>query len=345
MYNTARIVTLQSVFESPQWQNSSAKLPLAVGRNNDGEAVVLDLARLPHLLIAGMTGSGKSVCMDSIILSLLSKFSCDELNFILADLKVVEFEQYRDIKHLKFPVLSEPADVLNALKWCVAEMNRRYMVLANAGCKTNSQYNAAGYGKMPYIIFVLDELSDVMLGDKKAASSAEKAICKICQRGRAAGIHLVISTQRPSKKVVTPQIAANIPSCIVFKMLARDGMCFIENGMTEQLEDSGDMIFMSFGNTNCQYVRGAFASEQTKSRIIDSVKSDSVQESDTVSSETRKYFREGDNQEFLRVLSWALEEPGKITPSYLQRVLEIGYNQAAEYMDILRERGVIPPAK
>ena len=168
MQDMKKIVTLKSIFESLQWQNSSAKLPLAVGRNNDGEAVVLDLARLPHLLIAGMT---------------------------------------------------------------------------------------------------------------------------------------------------------------------------------EQLEDSGDMIFMSFGNTNCQYVRGAFASEQTKSRIIDSVKSDSVQESDTVSSETRKYFREGDNQEFLRVLSWALEEPGKITPSYLQRVLEIGYNQAAEYMDILRERGVIPPAK
>ena len=185
-----KLVTLQSIFESPEWQDSNARLPLALGKDTDGNVIVPDLARMPHLLISGVTGSGKSVCMDSIILGLLSKFSPDDLHLVLADLKFVEFHHYQDIPHLQFPIANSCEETLTALQWCVAEIDRRYQVMETR------QYNDAGHSKLPYIVFILNGLSDLMLNETVMAEAAENAISSICTKGHAVGIHLIISTSR-----------------------------------------------------------------------------------------------------------------------------------------------------
>ena len=356
MKKTKKVVTLKSIFESPQWQNSSAKLPLAIGKDEKGEVVIADLVSLPHLLIGGTTGSGKSVCMDSIILGLLSKFSPDDLHLILADLKVVEFTQYQDVPHLQFPVATSCEETLTALQWCVAEIERRYQVLGTSRCREIHQYNDAGYLKLPYIVFILDELADLMVNDKKLAEKVESAIVQICQKGHTVGIHIIISTARPSRQVITPLIDRNISARLAFRTPSY--ICsevILGKRGAEMLSGYGDMLALLPSNEDLISSQGAYADDQMIKAFINTLipykqhKQPEIDPLDlpienleSVADEIKKFIFLGDTNGFLEALRLVIAEPDKAAARYLQMYLHIGYNRAVGYMDLLRERGVIP---
>ena len=351
MKKTKKVVTLKSIFESPQWQNSSAKLPLAIGENDKGEVIIGDLAGLPHLLIGGMTGSGKSVCMNSIILGLLSKFSPDDLHLILADLKIVEFADYQDLPHLRFPIANSNEDTLNALQWCPSEIDRRYQVLKDAQCREIHQYNSLGYQKMPYIVFILDELSDLMVNDPDLAEAAENAISSICTKGRTVGVHLIISTSRADGKVLPFSIRANIPAHIAFRLYSADSSCImLGRPGGEKLKRHGDMLMQLPFEEKLLRCQGAYADDKMIKEFIDALvpckqqKIDPldlpVENMESIAEEIKKFIRSDDTQGFLEAVKIAVSTE-KAGASYLQRHLHISYNRAAEYMALLRERGVI----
>ena len=351
MQDMKKIVTLQSIFESPQWQNSSAKLPLAIGEDDKGEVIIADLARMPHLLISGVTGSGKSVCMNSIILSLLSKFSPDDLHLILADLKVVEFPQYQDVPHLQFPIANSCEETLTALQWCVAEIDRRYQVLGTFRCREIRQYNDAGYPKLPYIVFILDELSDLMVNDPDLAEAAENAISSICTKGRAVGVHLIISTQRTDGKVLPFSMRANIPAHIAFRLYSADSSCImLGRPGGEKLKRHGDMLMQLPSEEELLRCQGAYADYEMIKEFIDALVPCKtreinpldlpVEDINVLDDEIKNFIFPGDTYGFLKAVKIAVSTE-KAGASYLQRHLHIGYNRAAEYMALLRERGVI----
>ena len=354
MKKTKKVVTLQSIFESPQWQNSSAKLPLAIGENDKGEVIIGDLARMPHLLISGVTGSGKSVCMNSIILSLLSKFSPDDLHLILADLKIVEFADYQDLPHLRFPIANSNEDTLNALQWCASEIDRRYQVLKDAQCREIHQYNSLGYQKMPYIVFILDELSDLMLQNTEEADATVNAINYICIKGRAAGIHLIISTSRADGKVLPFSMRANIPAHIAFKLYSADSSCImLGRPGGEKLKRHGDMLMQLPSEEKLLRCQGAYADYEMIKEFIDTLvpcKQQKiapldpldlpVEDIDVLDDEIKNFFFPGDTYGFLEAVKFVLST-GKTGTRHLQEHLHIGYNRAAEYKDLLRERGVV----
>ena len=271
MQDKRKIVTLQSVFESSEWQNANARLPLALGKDTDGNVIVPDLARMPHLLISGVTGSGKSVCMNSIILSLLSKFSPEDLHLILADLKIVEFADYQDLPHLRFPIANSNEDTLNVLQWCASEIDRRYQVLKDAQCREIHQYNGLGCQKMPYIVFILDELSDLMLQNSEEADATENAINYICIKGRAAGVHLIISTSRADGKVLPFSTRANIPAHIAFRLYSADSSCImLGRPGGEKLKGFGDMLMQLPSENTLLRCQGAYADDRQIKAFITS---------------------------------------------------------------------------
>ena len=346
-----KIVTLQSIFESPEWQNSNARLPLALGKDTDGNVIVTDLARMPHLLISGVTGSGKSVCMYSIILSLLNKFSPDNLHLILADLKIVEFAGYQDLPHLQLPIANSCDDTLNALQWCAAEIDRRYQVMKNAQCRGIYQYNADGHLKLPYVVFILDELSDLMLNDPDLAHATENAINYICIKGRAVGVHLIVSTSRADGKVLPFSIRVNIPAHIAFRLYSADSSCImLGRPGGEKLERHGDMLIQLPSENNLLRCQGAYANDKMIKDFIDTLIPCKTPEIDPfdlqieniedVQQELRQYLCPGDTYGFLEVVKFTTST-GKAGTYYLQKHLHIGYNRAAEYMNLLRERGVV----
>ena len=354
MQDMKKVVTLQSIFESPQWQNSSAKLPLAIGENDKGEVIIADLARMPHLLISGVTGSGKSVCMNSIILSLLSKFSPEDLHLILADLKIVEFADYQDLLHLRFPIANSNEDTLNALQWCASEIDRRYQVLKDAQCREIHQYNGLGCQKMPYIVFILDELSDLMLQNTEEADATVNAINYICIKGRAAGIHLIISTSRADGKVLPFSMRANIPAHIAFKLYSADSSCImLGRPGGEKLKRHGDMLMQLPSEEKLLRCQGAYADYEMIKEFIDTLvpckqQKNSpldpldlpVEDIDVLDDEIKNFFFPGDTYGFLEAVKFVLST-GKTGTRHLQEHLHIGYNRAAEYKDLLRERGVV----
>ena len=352
MEKDKQIVTLQSILSSPQWQNSSAKLPLAIGKDDKGGVIIADLTRLPHLLISGVTGSGKSVCMNSIILSLLNKFSPDNLHLILADLKIVEFADYKDLPHLQFPIANSNEDTLNALQWCASEIDRRYQVLKGAQCREIYQYNVHGCQKMPYIVFILDELSDLMLQNTEEADATENAINHICIKGRAAGVHLIISTSRADGKVLPFSIRANIPAHIAFRLYSADSSCImLGRPGGEKLKGFGDMLMQLPSENTLLRCQGAYADDEMIKDFIDTLipyktpeldpLDQSLENMESVADEIKNFICPGDTYGFLEAAKLVIAEPDKASTSYLQRNLKIGYNRAAEYMDLLRERGVI----
>ena len=348
MKKNQKIVTLQSIFESPQWQNSSAKLPLAIGKDEKGELIIADLARMPHLLIGGMTGSGKSVCVDSIILGLLSKFSPDDLHFVLADLKVVEIHHYQDIPHLQFPIANSCEETLTALQWCVAEIDRRYQVMETR------QYNDAGHFKLPYIVFILNELSDLMLNESVMAEAAENAISSICTKGHAVGIHLIISTSRVVGRALPSGIRANIPARITFKLYSEENSCLILGRPgAEKLKGCGDMLMQLPSEEKLLRCQGAYADYEMIKEFIDTLvpckqQKNSpldpldlpVEDIDVLDDEIKNFFFPGDTYRFLEAVKFVIST-GKTGTRHLQEHLHIGYNRAAEYKDLLRERGVV----
>lgn len=270
------IVNLKSILASPQWKNSNARLPLAIGKEENGEVVVLDLTEQLHLLIGGETGSGKSVCLNSIILGLLSKFSPDELRFIMADLKVVEMVSYKNLPHLQFPILNDPEKVLQKLEWCIAEVERRYTFLAEARCKRICDYNNKSSKKLPYIVFILNEFSSLMRNDKTLAKKIENDIVRICQKGRAAGIHLIISTSCTCKDVITTNLKCNFPAHIAFRAgSANYSKVILDMPGAEKLSGSGDMLVQFWSDVKLLHIQGTYANEQDMQQILASVISQS----------------------------------------------------------------------
>ena len=277
-------VYLRPLLESATWRESHAAIPILLGRDIAGKVYMTDLSKAPHLLIAGSTGSGKSVCMNTLIMSLLFRFSPDELKLIMVDPKVVELEMYRPIPHLITPVVNDPKKVPLALRWGVNEMERRYMVLAKVKAKNLAAFNSRppdpqpvidDYGKLvppklPILIIIIDELADIMMTDAK--SDVEQSICRIAQKGRAAGIHLVIATQSPRKEVVTGLIKANIPTKIAFRVSnGMDSRVILDAMGAEKLLGNGDMLFNPPGGANLERIQGAYVSDAEIAKVIDEV--------------------------------------------------------------------------
>jgi S-DNA-T family DNA segregation ATPase FtsK/SpoIIIE len=277
-------VYLRPLLESATWRESHAAIPILLGRDISGKVYMTDLAKAPHMLIAGSTGSGKSVCMNTLIMSLLFRFSPDDLKLIMVDPKVVELEMYRPIPHLITPVVNDPKKVPLALRWGVNEMERRYMVLAKVKAKNLAAFNSRppdpqpvldDYGnvvppKLPILIIIIDELADIMMTDAK--SDVEQSICRIAQKGRAAGLHLVIATQSPRKEVVTGLIKANIPTKIAFRVSnGMDSRVILDAVGAEKLLGNGDMLFNPPGGANLERVQGAYVSDPEIAKVIDEV--------------------------------------------------------------------------
>ena len=274
-------VFVRSVMESDAWRNNEAELPIAVGEDVAGQPVVLDLAKAPQMLISGASGTGKSVCIDAIIASLLFKFRPDELKFVMIDPKVFGLEEYRELPHLLTPIITDPGKVPVALRWVANEMDRRYRVMAEVHAKKLSEFNrrppepepvhdADGNEippEMPYLVVVIDELADLMA--TKAKKDVETNITRIAQKGRAAGIHLVIATQRPSTNVITGVIKANLPTRLCFQVRAgADSRVVLDCRGAEQLLGKGDMLLMRPDMT-IERVQGAFVPENDLRRIVE----------------------------------------------------------------------------
>ncbi len=349
-------VTAREMLEAEEFVSSKSKLSIALGRDIGGRVVVGDIAKMPHVLIAGSTGSGKSVCINTIITSLLYKASPDEVKLIMVDPKVVELGVYNGIPHLLIPVVTDPKKAAGALNWAVGEMMRRYDVFAQEGVKNLGGYNLVmdktGGTKLPQIVIIIDELADLMM---VAAKEVEDYICRLAQLARAAGIHLIVATQRPTVDVITGLIKANIPTRIAFAVASQiDSRTIIDRGGAEKLLGKGDMLYAPQGCRAPIRVQGAFVSDDEIERLLDFLK---AQNTDSHYSEDLEEHIEriatGENgvtpdtdDDGDELLPQAIElsiELGQISTAMIQRRLKVGYSRAGRIIDQLEERGIIGP--
>lgn len=354
------MVGIREVLEHPNFQRHKSKLAYALGKDINGEFVVGDLTKMPHLLIAGQTGSGKSVGMNGIILSLLYKNSPSDLRMIMVDPKRVELGVYDGIPHLLTPVISESEKALNALKWAVAEMIRRYDNFKNIRVRNLAEYNEKVERKKrePIIVVIIDELADFMMsGNKK---EIEAAICRIAQMGRAAGMHLVVATQRPSVDVITGLIKANIPSRIAFTVASLvDSRTVLDRQGAEDLLGMGDMLFSPVGSMAPERVQGVFVSTEEVESVVNRIKltinpemledlyDPSIIEGDRGNFEGAVGGGEGGLEEDPKIIEEAIafvRSQGKASTSMLQRHMRLGYSRAARVIDILEKLGIVGPA-
>ena len=359
------MVTLREILESTSFQNSKSKLNVALGRDIQGEATCADLAKMPHLLVAGTTGSGKSVCLNTMIVSLLYNAKPDEVKLIMIDPKKVEFTVYRSIPHLLVPVVADPRKAAGALSWAVAEMDKRYALFADNGVRNLQGYNnyalAEGLPKMPQIVIIIDELSDLMMA---ASNEVEDSICRLAQKARAAGMHLIVATQRPSVDVITGLIKANIPSRIAFAVKSQiDSRTIIDTQGAEKLLGNGDMLYCPVGLSKPVRVQGSYVSDDEIERVIDFVTSQGeVKYDDAVMQEIElKAAQDGkkksgsaidtdnvgaggdyDDEMFPKAVE-VVVEAGMASTTLLQRKLKLGYARAARIVDELSEKGIIGP--
>jgi len=328
-------------------------LTLALGKDVSGNPYVSSLQAMPHLLIAGATGSGKSVCINSIILSLVYQNSPSDLRLILVDPKRVELTVYNGIPHLLTPVITDVEKTINSLKWTVAEMDRRYELLARDGKRSIEAYNA-GTGedqRMPYIVFIIDELADLM---SVAANSVEAAIVRLAQMSRAVGIHLVLATQRPSVNVITGLIKANMPARIAFSVASLvDSRTILDFSGAEKLLGRGDMLYLDSQLSKPKRIQGAFLEDIEIENVVkylrDQVEADYVDEvTEKVNHSSIPDFDsdgvEGEGDDLLEDAKQVILQAGKASASLLQRRLRVGYARAARILDILEEHGFIGPA-
>jgi DNA segregation ATPase FtsK/SpoIIIE, S-DNA-T family len=344
---TRESVSLREILSYEKFQKKDVKLPIALGKNISGMAIVGDLTSMPHLLIAGTTGSGKSVCINTIIVSLLYKLSPDLCKFILIDPKMLELSTYEGIPHLLAPVITDAKKATSALAWTVKEMNSRYKLMSKVGVRNIDGYNAKHKLKMPYIVVVVDEMSDLML---VAGKEIENYIQKLSQMARAAGIHIIMATQRPSVDVITGTIKANFPTRISFQVSSKiDSRTILGEQGAEQLLGKGDMLFMSSANRIVR-IHGPFVSEQEIERVVNSIRAQgepdymeeiTAQESNETSS---IYGGEGDEDELYSQAVDIIKSEGKASTSFLQRKLQIGYNRAARIIDMMEEKGIVSKA-
>ena len=344
--NTAT-VTLREVLQSDKFINSDSKLTYVLGKDIAGNPITADLAKMPHLLIAGATGSGKSVCVNTLISSILFKASPKDVKILLIDPKVVELSNYNGIPHLLIPVVTDPKKASSALNWAVQEMSNRYKSFAAKNVRDINSYNEKmireGLETLPKIIIIIDELADLMM---VAPGQVEDAICRLAQMARAAGMHLIVATQRPSVDVITGVIKANIPSRIAFAVSSQvDSRTIIDMGGAEKLLGKGDMLFYPVGASKPKRVQGAFISDVEVEKIIKYIKdqsSETAYQSEIVESLENGY-KESEN-EVDELLEQAIEmvvQSGQASISMLQRRFRIGYNRAARLMDEMAERGIV----
>ena len=343
---TPLMVGLREVFESEEFKKFDSPLAMALGKDISGKPVIGDIGKMPHLLIAGSTGSGKSVCVNTLISSILYKARPDEVKLLLIDPKVVELANYNGIPHLLIPVVTDPKKAANALNWAVMEMNKRYKMFAENGVKDITSYNEKCTEKLPKIVIIIDELADLMMA---SANDVEDYICRLAQMARAAGMHLIVATQRPSVDVITGVIKANIPSRIAFAVSSQtDSRTILDMGGAEKLLGKGDMLFYPLGASKPVRLQGAFISENESQNVIDFVKSqvkeDVKYEENIIDTISKVNIEKQSDEDDL--LSEAIEfvvSSGQGSASMLQRKFKIGFNRAARLIDSMEERGIVGP--
>lgn len=345
-------VGLREILEAKEFRERKTSLTFSLGKDVSGKPWVADLGRMPHLLVAGATGSGKSVCLNSIILSLLYTNGPDDLKFIMVDPKRVELQIYNGIPHLVTPVITKVGETVNALKWALREMDRRYDLLSKFGARDLPGYNARVQDKLPYLVILIDELADLMTA---ATTDVEGPVVRLAQMSRAVGVHLVLATQRPSVDVITGLIKANIPARIAFAVAsATDSRTILDQQGAEKLLGRGDMLFSTAELATPKRIQGAFVSETEIQRVVEFIKSKyepaeydfSITERHQGGGTVLGARNEYDDEESDALIPDAKEEilrAGKASASLLQRRLKVGYARAARLLDLLEEEGFIGP--
>ena len=339
-------VALREIISNDRFQKKEIKLPIALGKSISGLPIIGDLTSMPHLLIAGTTGSGKSVCINTIIVSLLFRLSPDICKFILIDPKMLELSSYEGIPHLLTPVITDAKKATSALGWTVKEMNSRYKLMSKVGVRNIDGYNAKHKLKMPYIVVVVDEMSDLML---VAGKEIENYIQKLSQMARAAGIHIIMATQRPSVDVITGTIKANFPTRLSFQVSSKiDSRTILGEQGAEQLLGKGDMLFMSSANRIVR-IHGPYVSEREIEKITSALRAQGEPEyiEEIIFNDKNQDISADKENESDELYSQALDiirSEGKASTSFLQRKLQIGYNRAARIIDMMEERGIVSKA-
>jgi DNA segregation ATPase FtsK/SpoIIIE, S-DNA-T family len=339
-------VYLKEIISNEKFNKKDIKLPIAIGKSISGLPIIGDLTVMPHLLIAGTTGSGKSVCINTIIVSLLYRLNPDLCKFILIDPKMLELSAYEGIPHLLSPVITDSKKAASALGWTVREMNNRYKLMSKEGVRNIDGYNTKHKLKMPYIVVVVDEMSDLML---VAGKEIENYIQKLSQMARAAGIHIIMATQRPSVDVITGTIKANFPTRISFRVSSKiDSRTILGEQGAEQLLGNGDMLFMSSANRIVR-IHGPYVSEKEIEKITNILRAQG--EPDYINEITANekidnsdYHSDDDTDELYNQALDIIKSEGKASTSFLQRKLQIGYNRAARIIDMMEEKGIVSKA-
>jgi S-DNA-T family DNA segregation ATPase FtsK/SpoIIIE len=353
-------VGLATLLSDDKFQNSPKPLTIALGRGLSGKAMFGNLAKMPHMLVAGTTGSGKSVTIHSIITSLLYRNGPEDLRLIMVDPKRVELTLYNKIPHLLTPVITDPKKTILALKWAAKEMDRRYDILQAESVRDIESYHSTVYGKskngeaerMPYIVIVIDELADIM---QTYPRELESAIVRLAQMSRAVGIHLILSTQRPSVNVITGLIKANVPTRVALQVSSQiDSRTILDQGGAEKLLGAGDMLYASGEMSQPERLQSAFISEEEVKKVVEYLKKayidelpDTIELSGSIEKNGAGLFSDslegGDDDDLYEDARTTVIEAGKASTSYLQRKLGVGYARAAKLIDMLEERGVIGP--
>ena len=348
-------VQLRDVLENPAFQEAKSKLTVGLGMDISGQAIFADIGKMPHLLVAGATGSGKSVCINTLISSILFKAAPDEVKFILIDPKMVELSNYNGIPHLMVPVVTDPKKASSVLNWAVQEMEKRYAVFASHSVRDIKSFNRRyAEEKMPFIVIVIDELADLMMVSPR---DVEDSICRILQKARAAGIHMILATQRPSVNVITGIIKANLPSRISFAVSSQvDSRTILDRGGAETLLGKGDMLFSPQGASKPIRVQGAFISDEEVEMLLDYIRSQGqeVSENEELIDFIENDSKEDDSSEedeFLvkqdKLLPDAVElvmSTGQASSSSIQRRFRVGYSRAARLVDTMEELRIIGPS-
>lgn len=349
-------VHLRDILETDKFIDAESKLTIALGKDVAGEEIVTDIGKMPHVLIAGSTGSGKSVCINTLITSIIYKAKPSEVKLVMVDPKIVELSVYNGIPHLLIPVVTDPKKAAGALAWAVQEMENRYALFAGKGVRDLKGYNKAldkdnnGEGKLPQIVIIIDELADLMM---VAAKDVEEAICRLAQKARAAGMHLVIATQRPSVDVITGLIKANVPSRIAFAVSSQvDSRTILDSAGAEKLLGKGDMLFYPAGASKPTRVQGAFVDDKEVEKIVDFIKStstatysdeilESIEKANSNEKEVKDIDGDDDTDPFLDEAIETVIETGQASTSFIQRRFKVGYARAGRIIDQMEERGII----
>jgi DNA segregation ATPase FtsK/SpoIIIE, S-DNA-T family len=344
-----QIVPIRDIFAHETFQQAASRLTMGLGMDVVGNPVVADLSRMPHLLIAGATGSGKSVAVNTIICSILYNAAPDEVRLLLVDPKRIELSAYESIPHLLHPVVVDPKLASRALQWAVREMERRYQLMEEARVKSLAGYNQEAEEKLPLIVIIIDELADLMMVSSR---EVEDAVARLAQMARAAGMHLILATQRPSVDVLTGLIKANFPTRMSFKVSSKiDSRTILDGSGAEHLLGAGDMLFMPPGSSKLQRIHGAYISEQEIERVVSFLKAQGTAEYDPAVLEIAEAPEDGESSEddgtldehYDRAVA-LVTETGQASISMVQRRLRVGYNRAARMIETMEKEGIVGPA-